>query len=72
MRLNETSLILRSNNFFFIITRYFGGTHLLIHKKCTSFVYIFVANHQFSQITLSEAENRHALLHEQYFSKHCF
>ena len=40
------------------------------------FLYVFVVNCQFFQITPSEytysAEKWHALSHEQYFSKHSF
>ena len=40
---NETSLLLRPNNFFFL-TRYFVGKDRLIYKKSNLFVYIFFAN----------------------------
>ena len=46
-------LLLGPNNFF-PLTRYFCDTYHLMHNKMKSFVYIFVTNCQFSQITLPE------------------
>ena len=45
---NETSVVLRRNNYFFL-TRYLAGTNRLTYKKSNLFNYIFVTNCQFFQ-----------------------
>ena len=49
--LYKTTLLLRPNKLFFLISC-FGDKHCLIYKKSNSFAYIFIADCHFSQITV--------------------
>ena len=45
----------RDSQYFFLLARYFWDTLPLMNRKSNSFVYIFVANCQFFQITTQPA-----------------
>ena len=62
--------------YFFLLNTLFWRHYLMYQTLNSFFLYVFVVNCQFFQITPSEyaynAEKWHALSHEQYFSKHSF